>query len=89
MPGDGLQEIDQTSLNRIIKVARSLDRLKTTSMDKFCSALSREVAIEFNRAMGKIIFDKTVESQPGAFPFVTLPEPVKVVAKATGELYQE
>ncbi len=55
-------------------------------MDKFCTALSREIAIEFNRTMGKIIFDRTVRSQPGAFPFVALPEPIKVVAKATGRL---
>ena len=85
MPGDGLQEIDLCSLIRITKVARTLDRLKSTSMDKFCSALCRETAIEFNRSMGKIIFDKTVQSRPGAFPFVTLPEPIKAVAKATGE----
>ena len=54
-------------------------------MGKFCIALCRETAIEFNRSMGKIIFDKTVQSRPGAFPFVTLPEPIKAVAKATGE----
>lgn len=85
MPGEGLQEMDQECLMRIVKVARSKERLNSATMDKYSSSLSREIRIEFNRAMGRILFDKTVKSQPGAFPFVTLQEPVKVVAKETGE----
>ena len=38
--------------------------------------------MEFTRTMNRVLFDKTVTSQPGTFPFVTLPDPhVEVVPK--------
>lgn len=45
------------------------------SLDGCSSALSKEVQLEFTRSMNRILFDKTVTSQPGTFPFVTLPDP--------------
>ena len=86
MPCDGIQEMDRKWLGRMLGVARSMDRLKQPGMDSCASALSKEVQLEYTRTMGRILFDKTVTSQPGAFPFVTLPDPPEEVAKETGEL---
>ncbi len=47
----------------------------THSLDGYSDALSKEVQLEFTRSMNRILFDKTVTSQPGTFPFVTLPDP--------------
>ena len=85
MPGDGLQEMDQKCLKRIMRVARSMVTLKATIMDKYANALSKEVCLEFTRAMGRILFDKAVEFRPEAFPFLTLPEPLMVEVKEIGE----
>ena len=84
MPCDGLQEIDRKWLGRMLGVARSMDRLKQPGMDGCASSLSKEVQLEYTRTMGRILFDKTVKSQPGAFPFVTLPDPQEEVFKETG-----
>ena len=45
------------------------------SLDACSDVLSREVRLDFTRTMNRILFDKTVTSQPGTFPFVTLPDP--------------
>ncbi len=55
------------------------------SLDGCSSALSKEIQLEFTRTMNRILFDKTVTAQPGAFPFVTLPEPHVEVVPQTGE----
>jgi hypothetical protein len=55
------------------------------SLDGCSSALSKEIQLEFTRTMNRILFDKTVTAQPGAFPFVTLPEPHAEVIPQTGE----
>ena len=85
MPGGRPEDMSQASLERIVKVARSMQRLNTDTMDKFSSSLSTEVCVEFNRAMGRILFDKAVRSQPEVFPYISLPEPMKEVVKETGE----
>ena len=45
------------------------------SLDACSAVLSWEVRLDFTRTMNRILFDKTVTSQPGTFPFVTLPDP--------------
>ena len=55
------------------------------SLDGCSSALSKEIQLEFTRTMNRILFDKTVTAQPGAFPFVTLPEPHAEVVPQTGK----
>ncbi len=84
MPCDGLQEMDRKWMERMVGVARSMERLKQPGMDCCVSALSQEVQMEYTRTMGRILFDKTVTSQPGAFPFVTLPDTTEEVVKETG-----
>jgi len=46
--------------------------------------LCKEVCLEFTRSHNRILFDKTVTSQPDQFPFVTLPEPEPEVVPETG-----
>ena len=84
MPAAGLQEIDNSSLQRMIRVARSTARLRRPVMDGHSNTLADEIRLEFTRTMGRILFDKTVLSQPGAFPFVTLPDPYQEPVKETG-----
>ena len=84
MPCDGLEQMDRAWLERMLRVARSTQHLRQPGMDACASSLSREVQLEFTRSMGKILFDKTVESQPGSFPFVTLPDPPEEVKKEKG-----
>lgn len=71
-------------LDRMLSVARSTAKLRLPDMDGCCSSLSSEIQLEFTRTMGKIQFDKTVMSQPGSFPFVSLPDPPQEVTKETG-----
>ena len=56
------------------------------SLDACSDGLSREVRLDFTRTMNHILFDKTVTSQPGTLPFVTLPDPHAEVVPQRGEL---
>lgn len=49
--------------------------LTYASLNSQSLILSQEISLDFTRAMNKILFDKTVKSNPATFPFVTLPEP--------------
>lgn len=53
-------------------------------MDAVSEVLCKEVCLEFTRSHNRILFDKTVMSQPDLFPFVTLPEPEPEVVPETG-----
>ena len=46
-----------------------------SSLDSCSDALSSELQLDFTRTMNRILFDKTVTTKPGTFPFVTLPDP--------------
>ena len=54
-------------------------------MDACSENLSKEVSLDFTRSMNQILFDKTVLSEPGTFPFVTLPDPLEEKVLETGE----
>jgi len=75
MPVEGMGEVERETLGRMVTIARSSPRLKEPSLDACSDVLSREVRLDFTRTMNRILFDKTVTSQPGTFPFVTLPDP--------------
>ena len=85
MPCEGLQQMDKDLLERILRVSRSSERLRCPAMDACASSLASEIQLEFTRSMGRIQFDKTVISQPGSFPFVTLPDPVPEPSVEKGE----
>ena len=57
----------------------------TYSLDSQSDALLQEVELDFTRAMNRIVFDQTVESNPATFPFVTLPDPVVVTVPEKGK----
>ena len=51
--------------------------------------LSREVYLDFLRAMNSITFNRTVKAMPEAFPFVTLPDEPEPEYKASGSNLQK
>lgn len=53
-------------------------------LDDYLQVLEKEVNIDFCRSMNRIIFDKTVESDPFTFGFVTQPEEANVVVPEKG-----
>jgi len=53
-------------------------------MDAVSEVLCKEVCLEFTRSHNRILFDKTVTSQPDLFPFVTLPDPEPELVPETG-----
>ena len=56
-----------------------------SSLDSCSDALSSELQLDFTRTMNRILFDKTITSQPGTFPFVTLPDPhIETVPQSGG-----
>ena len=55
------------------------------SLDSQSDALLEEIELDFTRAMNRIVFDQTVQSNPATFPFVTLPDPVVVTVPEKGE----
>ena len=48
--------------------------------------LEKEVNIDYCRSMNKIVFDKTVVSDPQTFAFVELPEEPEELVPECGEL---
>ena len=56
----------------------------SSSLDVHVDSLRQEISLDFTRAMNKIMFDKTIMSNPAAFPFVVLPEPEQTIVPAKG-----
>ncbi|KAK3096562.1 hypothetical protein FSP39_001310 [Pinctada imbricata] len=75
MPMEGVGELDQASLKRIIETAKNVRGLRADKgLDDYMQVLEKEVNIDFCRSMNRIIFDKTIEDDPFTFAFVTKPE---------------
>ncbi|PVD29059.1 hypothetical protein C0Q70_11656 [Pomacea canaliculata] len=82
MPMDGVGELDQASLRRMVECARTTPGidLQKNNLDDHLQVLEREVNIDFCRSMNRIIFDKTVKDDRKTFAFVTIPEtPIKAI----------
>lgn len=47
--------------------------------------LSKEIQLDFQRSMNKIMFDKIVQCKPEKFPFVEIEEREKEVIPETGK----
>ncbi|XP_060076356.1 dynein axonemal heavy chain 1-like, partial [Ylistrum balloti] len=76
MPMDGVGELDQASLKRMIDCAKNSPGLgKDKGLEDYVQVLEKEVNIDFCRSMNRIIFDQTVEDDPVTFAFITKPEP--------------
>ncbi|CAG5132289.1 unnamed protein product, partial [Candidula unifasciata] len=85
MPMDGVGELDQASLRRMIEWAHSapgIDRGK--NLEDYTQVLEKEVNIDFCRSMNRIIFEKTVKEDPVTFAFVYVPPSSAKVTPATG-----
>ncbi|KAK0056678.1 dynein heavy chain 1 axonemal-like isoform X1 [Biomphalaria pfeifferi] len=74
MPMDGVGELDQASLKRMIEWAHSAPGFKGKNLEDYTQVLEKEVNIDFCRSMNRIIFEKTVEEDPITFAFVSVPE---------------
>lgn len=85
MPMDGVGELDQASLKRMIDWARNTcGIIKDKSLDDYIQLLEKEVNIDFCRSMNKIIFDKIVCEDQNTFAFVTLPKPNEDIVPTKG-----
>ncbi|OXB70495.1 UNVERIFIED_CONTAM: hypothetical protein H355_004966 [Colinus virginianus] len=86
MPTDGLNSISDTDLEKIKLWALHTPKLRKTNRVLGCmSCLEKEVKLDYERAMNRMIFDKVVTSKPRIFSFVPPPdkEEEKVPEKET------
>ncbi|XP_074644244.1 dynein axonemal heavy chain 1-like [Tubulanus polymorphus] len=75
MPMDGVGQLDQAAMKRMIDWAKGSPSLaKQKGLDDYVQVLEKEINIDFCRSMNKIIFDETVTDDPKTFAFVTVPE---------------
>ncbi|CAI7935221.1 Hypothetical predicted protein [Podarcis lilfordi] len=75
MPLDGMQTIEEKSLQRMKQMAMETSRLRKGSIIlERLQLLGKEVSLDFERTMNKINFDRIVTSKPQTFYYVTLPE---------------
>ncbi|XP_070580015.1 dynein axonemal heavy chain 1-like isoform X2 [Ptychodera flava] len=75
MPMEAVGELDSESLKRMVEWAKGAPSLaKDKSLDDYVHTLEKEINIDYSRAMNRIIFDKTVQENQGAFSYVTVPE---------------
>jgi dynein heavy chain len=85
MPTDGVRELERGSLKRMINSACSSPVLKqSTVVNDYLQVLSREVNLDFLRAMNRIMFDSMVPSMLDIMSFVTLPEKEVEPVKESG-----
>ncbi|XP_052808511.1 dynein axonemal heavy chain 1-like isoform X3 [Mya arenaria] len=76
MPMDGVGELDQASLKRMVEWAKSSPGLsKDKGLEDGIQALEKEANIDFCRSMNRIIFDKIIEQDDSTFAFVSVPQP--------------
>ncbi|XP_060604387.1 dynein axonemal heavy chain 1-like isoform X2 [Ruditapes philippinarum] len=74
MPMDGVGELDQASLKRMVEWARTAPGLsKDKGLEDGIQALEKEANIDFCRSMNRIIFDKIIEQDNSTFAFVSVP----------------
>nr|XP_013047409.2 dynein axonemal heavy chain 1 isoform X1 [Anser cygnoides]XP_047928500.1 dynein axonemal heavy chain 1 isoform X1 [Anser cygnoides]XP_047928502.1 dynein axonemal heavy chain 1 isoform X1 [Anser cygnoides]XP_047928506.1 dynein axonemal heavy chain 1 isoform X1 [Anser cygnoides] len=75
MPTDGLNSISEKSLGRMKLWALHTPKLKKEKRVLDCmGCLEKEVRLDYERTMNRIIFDKVVTSEPQTFSYVTLPD---------------
>ncbi|CAM4703272.1 unnamed protein product [Lepidochelys kempii] len=75
MPVDGLRSINEKSLGRMKQLAMSTSHLRKEIRLLNClQCLEKEVSLDYERTMNKIIFDGVITSKPQMFSYVTLPE---------------
>ncbi|XP_052086994.1 dynein axonemal heavy chain 1-like isoform X4 [Mytilus californianus] len=85
MPMDGVGELDQASLRRMVECAKNSPGIgRDKNLEDYIQVLEKEVNIDFCWSMNRIIFDKTVDEDPVTFAFVTKPEKKEEVVPVKG-----
>uniref|UniRef100_G1MWR4 Dynein axonemal heavy chain 1 n=1 Tax=Meleagris gallopavo TaxID=9103 RepID=G1MWR4_MELGA len=76
MPTDGLNSISETSLEKMKLWALHTPKLKKNRVPGLMNhePLLKEVKLDYQRAMNRMIFDRAVTSKPQLFSYVTLPD---------------
>ncbi|NXX67841.1 DYH1 protein, partial [Spizella passerina] len=75
MPTEGLDTINEKSLQRVKRLAVQTPKMKDEkSMLDQISTLEKEVKLDYKHTMNMISFDRVVASKPEMFSFVTLPD---------------
>ncbi|KAK2170975.1 hypothetical protein NP493_1117g00049 [Ridgeia piscesae] len=78
MPMEGVSELDNSSMKRMVEWAKGAPNLAKQKgrLDDFVQLLEKEVNIEFCRSMNRIVFDQLISKEPDTFAFITIPEKV-------------
>ncbi|OCT85694.1 dynein heavy chain 1, axonemal [Xenopus laevis] len=80
MPGNGRCVIPADSLNRMKQWLLSTSHLKQDDgVLHQLKILEKEISMEYERTMNKLIFDQLVISNPQKYAYVTLPDRVEVI----------
>ncbi|XP_072239156.1 dynein axonemal heavy chain 1 [Leuresthes tenuis] len=66
--------LNTDSLQRVKKLAVSTPGLRLKILEKCLENVEKEVRLEYDRTMNRMIFDKVVMSHAEEFPYVTLPQ---------------
>ncbi|XP_041639844.1 dynein heavy chain 1, axonemal [Cheilinus undulatus] len=70
----GTASLDTDSIECIKRRTLSTPRLRLKNLEKCLGNLEKEVKLEYDRTMNRVIFDKVVKSQPEDFSHITLPQ---------------
>uniref|UniRef100_A0A8C2YBK7 Dynein axonemal heavy chain 1 n=1 Tax=Coturnix japonica TaxID=93934 RepID=A0A8C2YBK7_COTJA len=74
MPTDGLNSISETSMEKMKLWALHTPNVNKNRVLDCMGCLEKEVKLDFQRAMNRMIFDRAVTSKPQMFSYVTLPD---------------
>ncbi|XP_069045720.1 dynein axonemal heavy chain 1 isoform X1 [Lepisosteus oculatus] len=84
MPVEGQPPISSSTLEKIKRWALSTPGLRKQLLRDCAERLEKEIALEFDRTMNRICFDRVVASNPQDFCDITLPEPEREVVPDRG-----
>ncbi|XP_063071051.1 dynein axonemal heavy chain 1 [Engraulis encrasicolus] len=71
---DGMPSLGQDSLARIERHTLSTPGLRLKLLQKCVVQLEKEINLEFNRTMNRMVFDKVVKEDPENFSHITVPQ---------------
>ncbi|KAL3318377.1 Dynein heavy chain 1, axonemal [Cichlidogyrus casuarinus] len=73
MPGDNLSELDNSTLKRITKMARSASKILSESRTN----LEKQIQLDYLRSMNDLVLREAIKERPDVFNFVKLPRQAK------------
>ena len=85
MPIEKVRNMNNQTVERIKKIAIGPKKLNTDQqLSYYIQKLSKEIQLDYKRAMNKITFDKVVKANPKWFHYVKLEDPVEEVIPESG-----